>query len=65
MGRPFELPEEIRGLSGWKRIYAEDVAAAECFEWNYEEASDWDLYEAIESMGYTWNEEQTTWVFEG
>lgn len=45
---------------GYKRIYANDLAAGLGFEWNYEEAEDHDLYEAIEAQGYEWN--GTSWL---
>lgn len=45
----------------WKRLYAEDVAAAEGFEWDVGNAEDHDLYEAIEAMGYVWDERRTMW----
>jgi hypothetical protein len=47
-------------MRGYKRIYAEDLAAGLEFEWDYENASDADLYEALEAMGYTWN--GNSWV---
>jgi hypothetical protein len=45
---------------GYKRIYANDLAAGLGFEWDYEEAQDHDLYEAIEVQGYEWD--GTSWL---
>ncbi len=45
---------------GYKRIYAEDLAAGLGFEWGYDAAADHDLYEALEAMGYEWN--GTSWL---
>jgi hypothetical protein len=39
---------------GYKRIYAEDLAFGLGFEWDYENAADHNLYEAVEAMGYEW-----------
>ncbi len=39
----------------YKRIYADDLAAGLGFEWDYEGAKDYDLYEALEAMGYKWD----------
>lgn len=47
---------------GYKRIYADDLAAGLGFEWDYENASDDDLYEALEVMGYTWDSERRSWL---
>jgi len=43
---------------GYKRINAEELAAMIGFEWDYENAEDCDLYEALEAMGYTWKGEE-------
>jgi len=46
-------------MEGFKRIYAEDLAAA-LFDWDYESVEDWELYTALEECGYEWNGE--SWV---
>lgn len=50
---------------GFKRIYADDLAAGLGFEWNYEEVSDADLYEALEAVGYEWDSERLSWLAPG
>lgn len=44
-----------------KYAYALDVAVAEGFEWDYEYASEEELYEAIEAIGYAWD--GTSWRY--
>lgn len=46
----------------YKRIYADDLAAALDFEWDYEGADDDDVYEALEAMGYVWYPERSSWL---
>jgi hypothetical protein len=41
----------------WKYMYALDLAAGLGFEWDYEDADEYDLYEAIEIIGYSWDGE--------
>lgn len=45
-----------------KRADAEDIAAAESFAWSYEAAEDDELYDAIEALGYTWDEDEERWI---
>ena len=45
-----------------KRRYAEDVAAALGFTWDYENADDNALFEAVELCHYVWN--ANTWCFD-
>lgn len=39
-----------------------DIAAAEGFEWDYEDADPDDLYESIEVMGYWYDEDAGNWL---
>lgn len=52
---------------GYKRLAAEGLAAGLEFEWDYENAADCDLYEAIEAMGYEWDgkEFDGSWIAPG
>lgn len=52
----------LGSTSTWKHIYALDAAAADCFEWDYENADPDDLYEALELCGWEWDEETKTWI---
>jgi hypothetical protein len=54
--QPTAFNFSISGMEqSYKRIYADDLAVMLDFEWDYEEAEDDDLYEALESMGYRWD----------
>ncbi|NJO81641.1 MAG: hypothetical protein HC828_01975 [Blastochloris sp.] len=46
-----------------KLMDALDIAASEGFEWDYPNAEPDDLYEAIEAIGYEWNEDEQHWIF--
>lgn len=39
-----------------RHAQATDIAIAERFEWDYENANEYDLYEACEAIGYWWDE---------
>ena len=45
-----------------KYSYAIELAAGLGFEWDYENAPAYDLYEALEGMGYTWVPERGSWL---
>jgi hypothetical protein len=48
-------------MEATKYMDALDIAAAEGFEWDYENAADYDLYEAVEILGYWWDDTQKRW----
>lgn len=48
-----------------KHMDALDIAAAEEFEWDYQDADPDDLYAAVEAIGYSWDEDRGIWTYEG